>query len=143
MDTPMRRFAPFKNGGRAHELAYLEHLRQQGLQITVIPDDIPPDARVQQTRDALHAGADVVCQGAFRHDQWFGYADILRKIPNPPGTASLLGGWHYEPYDTKLAQDTRGGAILQLALYAELLAGTQGVHPAYFYVITPGTPRKP
>ena len=126
--------------GRAHERAYLEHLRQQDLQITAVPDDVAPDARVQQTRDALHAGADVVYQGAFRHDQWFGYADILRKTPNPPGTTSVLGDWHYEPHDTKLAHDTRGGTILQLALYAELLAQVQGMHPAYFYVITPGTP---
>ena len=126
--------------GHAHELAYLEHLRQQGLQLTSVPDEVSPDVRVQQTQDALHAGADVVYQGAFRHDRWFGYADILRKIPNPPGTTSLLGDWHYEPHDTKLAQDTRAGTILQLALYAELLAEAQGVHPAYFHVITPGTP---
>ena len=95
---------------------------------------------MQQTRDALHAGVDVIYQGAFRHDQWFGYADILRRIPNPPGTTSLLGDWHYEPHDTKLAQDTRGGTILQLALYADMLAQVQGVNPVYFYVITPGTP---
>ena len=126
--------------GQAHERAYLEHLRARGLEVVEIPDDVPPDVRVQLTRDTLYAGADVVYQGAFRQDQWFGYADILRKIPNPPGTTGHLGDWHYEPYDTKLAQDIRGGTILQLALYAELLASVQGVNTAYFHVVTPGEP---
>jgi hypothetical protein len=33
----------------------------------------------------------------------------------------------YQPVDTKLAKETRGGTILQLALYSELLSHAQGL----------------
>jgi uncharacterized protein len=39
--------------------------------------------------------------------------------------------------DTKLAKDTRGGTILQLALYSELLGTVQGMVPELFHVVTP------
>ena len=51
---------------------------------------------------------------------------------------SSLGDFYYEPYDTKLARETRGGTILQLALYADLLGEIQGVTPERFFVVTPG-----
>jgi uncharacterized protein len=53
-------------------------------------------------------------------------------------TPSALGAWSYEPYDTKLARETRGGTILQLAVYADLLEQLQGLCPERFYVVTPG-----
>ena len=43
----------------------------------------------------------------------------------------------YEPYDTKLARETRGGTILQLAVYVDLLTPIQGVAPQCFHVVTP------
>ena len=114
--------AALQERGQAHEHAYLAHLESQGLQVVRVSADASPDTRVSQTRDALQAGADVIYQGAFRAGGWIGYTDILRKVLNRHGTTSSLGDWHYEPYDTKLAQETRGGTILQLALYADLLA---------------------
>ena len=124
--------------GAAHERAYVEHLRAQGLTVVEIQVDAAPDERVSQTVVALKSGADVICQGAFAGQGWIGYADVLRKEPCPPGMRSNLGDFYYEPYDTKLARETRGGTILQLALYADLLGEIQGVTPERFFVVTPG-----
>ena len=44
----------------------------------------------------------------------------------------------YEPYDTKLARETRGATILQLSVYADLLEGIQQALPERFWVVTPG-----
>src|SRR6476661_8195556 len=124
--------------GAAHERAYVEYLRAQGLTVVEIPVDASPDERVSQTVVALKSGADVICQGAFAGQGWIGYADVLRKLPCPPGMRSSLGDFYYEPYDTKLARETRGGTILQLALYADLLGEIQGVMPERFFVVIPG-----
>jgi uncharacterized protein len=124
--------------GAAHERAYVEYLCGLGLSIVEISGDGAADERVSQTIAALKSGADVICQGAFAGQGWMGYADVLRKEPCPPGMRSTLGDFYYEPYDTKLARETRGGTILQLALYADLLGDIQGVMPERFFVVTPG-----
>src|SRR6476646_3744742 len=124
--------------GAAHERAYVEYLRAQGLTVVEIPVDAAPEERVSHTVAALKSGADVICQGAFAGQGWIGYADVLRKESCPPGMRSSRGDFYYEPYDTKLARETRGGTILQLALYADLLGEIQGVMPEHFFVVTPG-----
>ena len=53
------------------------------------------------------------------------------------GLPSALGAWSYEVVDTKLAKETRGGTILQLGLYSELLGDVQGRTPECFHVVTP------
>ena len=77
------------------------------------------------TLEAMHDGADVIYQGLLFDEDWIGYPDFLRKVPRP-GT---LGDWSYEVVDTKLAREARGGALLQVLLYAELLKAVQGVAP--------------
>ncbi|MBI2220393.1 MAG: TM0106 family RecB-like putative nuclease, partial [Acidobacteria bacterium] len=126
--------------GIKHERAYVDHLRGQGLNIVEIATDESPDVRVARTLEALKSGADVIYQGAFAGKGWTGYADILRKVPCGTGVRTSLGEYQYEPYDTKLARETRGGTILQLALYTELLAEVQGATPQRFFVVTPGNP---
>src|SRR5207249_2249824 len=64
---------------------------------------------------------------------WFGRADVLLKVNEP----SQLGNWSYEVVDTKLARETRGGTILQLCLYSELLALIQGMTPSHMHVVSP------
>jgi uncharacterized protein len=126
--------------GEAHERAYLEHLRAQGLQVVDVSQHAAIGARVEATRAAMAAGVAVVYQAAFARAGWVGFADVLRKVESAPGDGSVLGDFHYEPYDTKLARETRGGTILQLALYADLLGAVQGVLPRQFFVVTPGGP---
>ncbi len=52
-------------------------------------------------------------------------------------TPSALGPWSYEVVDTKLASETRAGTVLQLCLYAELVADVQRLRPEHGYVVPP------
>ena len=64
--------------------------------------------------------------------------DGLCRHPAPRRDArAISGAWSYEPYDTKLARETRGGTILQLATYVDLLERMQGLRPERFHVVTP------
>src|ERR1035437_11080997 len=78
-------------------------------------------------------GLPAIAQGLLRGGEWSGIPDVLRRVETP----SLFGPWSYEVYDTKLAMETRGTAILQLSLYSDLLAGVQKTVPEMFHVITP------
>src|SRR5688572_12748826 len=81
----------------------------------------------------MRRGVDVIVQAPLGNDTWFGYADVLVKVPGE----SALGDWHYEAHDTKLARETRAGAILQLCVYTEVLGELQGRTPNRFFVVTP------
>ena len=130
--------------GLAHEQQYVDWLRGQGLAVLDLsngPDgaagtDAAPrtDAdALALTRGAMQQGVPVIYQALLAGDGWRGYADILRRVETP----SALGAWSYEVHDTKLARDTRGGTMLQLVAYSELLAGIQGVWPEQFHVVAP------
>ena len=84
--------------------------------------DFSNDEAVPRSTEALHTGVDVIIQPALRDDHWFGRPDVLRRCETP----SALGPWSYQVVDTKLARETRGGTILQLVLYSELLTIVQG-----------------
>lgn len=126
--------------GAEHERSYVEALKSEGLNLIDL-NGLEPDEACDATEKAMRAGVDVIVQAAVRKERWFGKPDILRKVATP----SKLGDWSYEVYDTKLALETRGGTILQLALYSDLIAGIQGVPPSRFYVVTPDpvTPVQP
>ena len=81
----------------------------------------------------MRDGADVIVQGALSDGPWFGKPDLLRRVSAPSG----LGEWSYEIADTKLARETRAGAILQLGLYSRMLAAAQGAAPEHFHVVIP------
>lgn len=115
--------------GHEHEAAYINHLRKQGLDVVVLND-----RSVQSTINAMKEGKDVIAQGALEVDQWSGITDILLKVPGK----SKFGDWQYEVQDTKLSQNTRASAILQLCLYTELLATIQGVAPEKMWIVKPG-----
>ena len=91
------------------------------------------DDAVRRSIEAIRAGVDVILQPALRNGRWFGRPDVLRRN----GMPSALGAWSYEVFDTKLAKETRGGTILQLGLYSELLGDVQGRTPECFHVVTP------
>ena len=84
----------------------------------------------------MRAGQDVIVQAALLSDadtgRWYGRPDVLLRT-NTPGHWP----WSYEAVDTKLAQETRGGTILQLSFYSDLLTQAQGVQPEHFLVVTP------
>jgi uncharacterized protein len=119
--------------GIAHEKAYLETLRGQGLSISDGGEEDPTTDSIGRTEKAMADGVDIVFQAALSDDTWSGRADFLRKVDTP----SDLGNWSYEPIDTKLAQDTKAGTILQLCVYAYLLGKRQGKVPEHMHVATP------
>ena len=120
--------------GLQHESEYLEHLRGQGLTVATSAGTDGLGA-VEATAAAMRRGADVIVQATLAHRDWYGRADILRRVP----TASALGDWSYEVVDTKLARETRAGTILQLCLYSELVGAIQQCLPQRMHVVTPGT----
>lgn len=125
--------------GRHHEAAFVEHLRSQGLTAAEVGGvDITPET-VAATLSAMHDGVEVIIQGALRHGRWSGRADILRRVETP----SKFGSWSYEVTDTKLARETKGGTVLQLCLYADLLAQAQCRPPDYIYVVAPWSDFEP
>jgi uncharacterized protein len=119
--------------GARHEQAYLEHLQAQGLRLVTIPGVAPDEAAAAQSVAAMRAGADAIVQAALRDDGFVGRADVLLKVER----ASALGPWSYEVVDTKLARETKGGTILQLSLYSELVARVQRAQPEAMHVVVP------
>jgi len=118
--------------GLAHERRYADALRAKGLTVIDLAEYSGSDA-VERSLNAMRAGTNFILQPALRDGRWFGRPDVLSRVETP----SAFGAWSYEVLDTKLAKETRGGTILQLALYSELLAVVQGVIPEKFHVETP------
>src|SRR6516165_6214200 len=111
--------------GREHERAYGDKLRAQGLELVEIPDEGSLEERTERTRAAMAAGADVIYQGAFLDGGWHGYADFLLRVPG----RSSLGDYHYEPLDTKLSHAAKPKHLIQLGVYADLVAAAQDRAP--------------
>ncbi len=127
--------------GYRHEQEYIGHLKEAGYEVVVIDGVDISDAAVQATHEAMQSGSEIIVQGALNNGRWRGRTDILRRIDAP----SDFGTWSYEIIDTKLARETKGGTVLQLCLYADLLEAAQGVAPEYIYVVSPWsdfTPQK-
>lgn len=125
--------------GALHEQNYVEHLKASGLDVIRIEGvDVSAEA-VTATIDAMRNGVPVIVQGALGNGKWSGRADILKRVEGQ----SRFGDWSYEPIDTKLARETKAGAILQLCVYADLLTQAQGSAPEYMHVVAPWTDFKP
>jgi predicted RecB family nuclease len=142
-DKPIRKDDPtialIQEKGDLHEADYLASLRESGLSVVEIATGdlrTPEQLRGAQalTLDAMRGGADVIFQATFFDGRWRGHADFLFKRPDRP--SPLLGDWSYDIADTKLARSVKGGAILQMCVYADLLEGLQGIAPEWLYVIT-------
>lgn len=125
--------------GFRHEQDYIEHLKSQGHDICFIEGEGINDKTVDATLNAMMQAKDIIVQAALRHERWTGRADILRRVSVP----SSLGAWSYEIIDTKLARETKGGSVLQLCLYADLLSKMQGVAPENLFIVSPWTEFEP
>ena len=125
--------------GNQHEQAYLDHLQDAGYEIVQIGDIGLNRKAADETAAAMRDGAAIISQGVLLHERWGGRADILRRVDTP----SELGSWSYEVIDTKLARETSGASILQLCLYADLVARVQGVVPEFVHVVVPWSDFEP
>ena len=121
--------------GLRHEAEYLKHLREvKKLNVVELPAEGDPKGHLEQTRNLMAKGVDAIAQGALANEEWYGRPDVLLKVPK----ACNRWNWSYEVADTKLARETKGTTILQLALYTELLEKLQGLEPEFMWVIPPG-----
>lgn len=130
-----------KKRGQEHERAYLERLEEAGKSVAELPRPSPglPDRdrwerHAAETLAAMREGVDVVYQAGLYDGTWVGLADFLVRVEEPSG----LGGWSYEVVDTKLAREAKGGALLQVLLYADLLAKVQGRAPEHVRIALGG-----
>ena len=118
--------------GVEFEESHLQELKNQGKTIAEINTKDPHSEK--RTIDAMKAGVDVIYQARLKEEgKWSGWADFLMKVERP----SNLGGWSYEVWDTKLANETKAGTILQIGLYSERVAQIQGITPEFLGVIRP------
>ena len=79
----------------------------------------------------MRAGHGVIYQGALALGSFAGIADFLVRVDGP----SILGSYHYEVWDTKLARKPKPYFIIQLCCYAEMLEGIQGRLPSELQVV--------
>ena len=120
--------------GEAHELVQLAELeRERGAAVRIETHGPAHDwqAAAAATREAMAGGAPIIYQATLMADGWRGKADFLVRVE----TASRLGGWSYEAWDTKLARHVRPKHLLQLAYYSERIADVQGRLPTNMHVI--------
>lgn len=121
-----------KEKGIEFEEDHLKELKGQGKSVVEISVEDPHAEK--HTIDAMREGVDVIYQARLKEDgKWSGWADFLKKVDKP----SDFGEWSYEVWDTKLANETKAGTILQIGLYSERVAQIQGARPEYMGVIKP------
>lgn len=124
--------------GFQHEAEYLDYLRGTGLSVVEATSKGGGTA-FEATVAAMRNGVDVIAQATLISGEWFGRADILRRV----SVAGAPGAWSYEVVDTKLAKETRAGTVLQLCLYSDILGEIQGFVPEFMHVVSPGTGFEP
>ena len=116
--------------GDAHEMAYLTRLKDAGLRVAELarPSALTRDGLVEaqgRTLSALAEGYDVVYQGTFFDGDWLGHPDFLVRRDGGSGHWAHA----YDVVDTKLARRAKATALLQVALYGEMLTSVQGSEP--------------
>ena len=130
--------------GLEHEQRFLAELNREDLTVVEIPRDAtsPRAERLMRgheaTISAMRGGADVIYQAVLFEGRCLGYADFLRRVEQP----SDLGPWRYEVWDTKLARHAKASAVLQLAMYSELLEAVQGKAPEHMHLALGGVMRE-
>ena len=127
--------------GLRHEREYVDSLKSKGLAITAIEGvgvaltTTRPPAPARPWRGAQRSSFRAPFARATGSGEPTSCSELIRH--------PISGPWSYEVVDTKLARETKSGTVLQLSLYAELVAGVQGLRPAVGYVVTPGDEKEP
>ena len=124
--------------GYDHERSYIARLAAEGRTVTELrgePARTPAELRAAEaaTLAAMRSGADVIFQATLFDGRWRGHPDFLLRRDDRP---SDLGSWSYDVADTKLARRVKSAAIVQMCVYADLLARLQGVPPETISVVT-------
>lgn len=118
-----------QQAGMEHEERFRSRLAGE-VGLVEIPTDAPLAERARLTLEAMKIGAQAIFQAAFLQPPWSGFADFLVRVEEP----SALGDWSYEPVDTKLARSAKASHVVQLGLYARMIADVQGRNPRRVHV---------
>ncbi|GIX20958.1 MAG: hypothetical protein KatS3mg120_2634 [Erythrobacter sp.] len=118
-----------QQAGLEHEERFRARLADEG-GLVEIPVDAPLAERARVTAEAMRQGPAAIFQAAFLQPPWSGFADFLVRVEEP----SQLGEWSYEPVDTKLARSAKASHLVQLGLYARMIAAIQGRAPRRVHV---------
>ena len=114
-----------KRKGDEHEQRYLELFRARHPESVEIARTDPEG--VALTLAAMESGAPVIYQAHLVAGGWGGYPDFLFRCP---GGDCSCRGWHYTPWDTKLALSAKPGHLIQLCAYADMLKALRGILPS-------------
>lgn len=117
--------------GFEHEHDCLGKFWASGKQVEIIDAKATLDERLNQTRAAMHRGAEVIYQGAVTHDGWLGISDFLTRVP----AQTRLGDFGYEVADAKLSRSAKPKYLVQLCVYSRLLEQEQGGLPEYVHLL--------
>ena len=113
--------------GEEHEHTFLAELADSGRDICNLKENDDENATLQ----AMRAGKEIIYQGKLALGVFAGFSDFLIRVEGK----SLLGSYHYEAWDTKLARKPKPYFIIQLCCYSEMLAELQRRLPDEFQVI--------
>jgi predicted RecB family nuclease len=113
--------------GEQHERAFLRELVDGGHDVFDLKGARDPLATVEAMRD----GHGIIYQGMLALDSFAGIADFLVRVDG----SSILGSYHYEVWDTKLARKPKPYFVIQLCCYSEMLEGIQRRMPSELQVI--------
>ncbi|MBX9695805.1 MAG: TM0106 family RecB-like putative nuclease, partial [Cyanobacteria bacterium] len=116
--------------GDAHELSFLNQLKNSGVDVAEVDGSCSEHARLA-TINAMREGREIVFQGYLSHGPFAGKSDFLCRVEG----SSELGDFHYEVWDTKLARKAKPYFIVQLCCYAEMLESIQGRLPYSIRVV--------
>lgn len=124
--------------GDEHERRYLDRLRAEGR--SVVEFERPSNGSAEGLRAAeaatvaaMRDGVGAIYQATLFDGRWLGHPDFLVRVERP---SPAFGAWSYEVVDTKLARSVKGGALIQVCLYAARLAELQGRVPEFVHVVT-------
>ncbi|HEV8549759.1 MAG TPA: TM0106 family RecB-like putative nuclease [Polyangiaceae bacterium] len=119
--------------GREHEAHVLDWYRAQDKEVQSPHGD---GGAASATEELMRRGVDVIYQGTLAGEGWSGRPDFLVRVPGE----SRFGTFKYEPADAKLARETKGRAVLQLCVYADLLEAVQGAPPDFLRLLPGAQP---
>ena len=106
-------------------------MKASGHDLVEIPSQGTLEDRARMTIEAMKSGVAYIVQAALLHEQWHGFADLLKRVERP----SALGTFSYEAVDIKLSKHPEPSHIIQLCVYSDLLGQCQGVRPECFSVV--------
>ena len=109
--------------GRAHEQRLVDRYREQGTLVSISEPTLSIDSinqALQETKDAVAKGIEVIHQATLFTGEFLGYADFLVLLKDEKGNPRKddQGRFIYEPIDAKSAKVAKRAAVLQVASYA-------------------------